>query len=360
MIIKFLVTGVAWKPLGGLKMIYEYAGRLAQDGHDVHVYYGIRGLTGTQDLKARLKAMGKYAFFRAGVRDWRCASWYKLSPEVKEHLVWQLTPQAVGEADRFVATTLGSSYWLARFPHQPGVEKLYFIQDFENWGAGITDKTVYDSFRFPLRKMVIARWLRDRVAEVDEVSTIVVNGFDFSRFRITRPIASHRPATVVMMYNRKVTKGCTDCFAALERVKAMRPDLEVEIFGIPERPAELPEWYHYTRRPSPERLVELYNSCAIYIGASHSEGWGLTIGEAMACGCAVACTDNAGYLEMATDGDTALVSPVKDPEALANNILRLIDDAALREAIATRGNENILTMGIEDSYKTFKHCVECS
>lgn len=359
MTIKFLVTGVAWKPLGGLKMIYEYASRLANDGHDVHIYYGICSLIGNNGIKARLKAIGKYAYFRMGISDWKCSSWYKLSSSVKEHLVWKLSPGMVGTADRYIATTLGSAYWLAQYPETKGVKKLYFIQDFESWGNGITNDTVYNSFRFPLRKIVIAQWLRQRVKQVDEDSTVVVNGFDFNRFNIFRSIESRHPATVIMMYNQKKTKGCHDSFEALAIVKDAIPELEVAVFGIPERPSFLPAWYNYTCRPTPKQLVELYNNAAIYVGASHTEGWGLTIGEAMACGCAVACTDNDGYLEMAHDGDTALVSPIKAPKALAENIMQLITDNHLRHAIAKRGHEFILGMSIEDSYRTFKNCVEC-
>lgn len=362
MIIKFLVTGVAWKPLGGLQMIYEYAGRLAEDGHDVSIYYAICNPTGAgaHDIKSSLKAIGKYVYFRLGLSDWKCSSWYNLNQSVSQHLLWTLTREHVGPADRYIATTLQSAYWLACFPDEDNVEKLYFIQGFENWGRGITDKIVYDSFSFPFRKIVVAEWLRQRVKQVGEKSTVVVNGFDFTRFRLTRPIDSRSPATVIMMYNHKESKGCRDCFDALAKVKEMFPGLQVFVFGIPERPSYLPDWYHYTRRPTSDQLLALYNDSAIYVGASHSEGWGLTIGEAMACGCAVACTDNDGYLEMANDGITALVSPVKDPVALAENIVRLVTDKNLRLSIAQRGHEFIQSMSIEKSYQAFKHCVECS
>ena len=101
----------------------------------------------------------------------------------------------------------------------------------------------------------------------------------------------------------------------------------------------------------------MYNDSAIYVGPSCVEGWGLTIGEAMICGCAVACTNNKGYLEMAKNDETALVSPVGDEEALANNILRLIEDEELRYKIASNAKLFIRQFDIDEMYQKFKRCL---
>ncbi|MDD6723064.1 MAG: glycosyltransferase, partial [Bacteroidales bacterium] len=71
---------------------------------------------------------------------------------------------------------------------------------------------------------------------------------------------------------------------------------------MPARPSGLPEWIDYHQRPDDELHLRINNEAAIYIGTSRTEGWGLTVGEAMMCGQAVCCTDNAGFREMATDG----------------------------------------------------------
>jgi len=71
--------------------------------------------------------------------------------------------------------------------------------------------------------------------------------------------------------------------------------------------------------------------------------------EAMACGCAVAATDIAGIRESATDGVTALLSPARDPESLANNIIRLLGDEDLRVKLARAGNEHVRSFTWERS-----------
>ena len=59
----------------------------------------------------------------------------------------------------------------------------------------------------------------------------------------------------------------------------------------------------------------------------------------MLCGCAVACTDNGGYLAMANHQETALVSHVGDMEALKSHIELLITNDELRTTIAENAAE---------------------
>ena len=61
---------------------------------------------------------------------------------------------------------------------------------------------------------------------------------------------------------------------------------------------------------------------------------------------------------MAKDGETALVSPIKDAQALANNIIRLIKDDELRHRIARSGNEFIKQFNCESSYKKLKETLK--
>ena len=121
----------------------------------------------------------------------------------------------------------------------------------------------------------------------------------------------------------------------------MIPNLKLILFGVEPGPDNLPDWIEYYQQPSISQLRKLYNSAAVFIGTSSSEGWGLTVGEAMLCGCAVACTDNGGYKAMAIDGQTALVSPVDDEVSLKQNIVRLITDQKLRTTLALQAAEYV-------------------
>ena len=63
--------------------------------------------------------------------------------------------------------------------------------------------------------------------------------------------------------------------------------------------------------------------------------------EAMAFGAALVTTDTGGSWDYASDGETALVSPPKQPKQLADNLARILTDEALRIKLAENGFQKI-------------------
>ena len=114
------------------------------------------------------------------------------------------------------------------------------------------------------------------------------------------------------------------------------------MFGAQPRGPEIPDWIDYFNNPSQDALVrDVYNQHAVYLSASLAEGWALPPAEAMACGCAFIGTDIGGFRDYASDGDTALLSPPRDRDAMLQNLVRITEDAELRARIQRRGTENI-------------------
>jgi L-malate glycosyltransferase len=77
----------------------------------------------------------------------------------------------------------------------------------------------------------------------------------------------------------------------------------------------------------------------VYVAASRldSESFGVAVVEAMACGVPVVVSDVGGLPEVVEPGHSGLVVPRDDPQALADALLRLLNDAALRQRLATAG-----------------------
>lgn len=235
----------------------------------------------------------------------------------------------------------------------PAENKYYFIQGYENWGA-ITDEKLRETYHYPLKKIVISSWLKDIIEEEGETCVLIYNGFNFNDFKKDIEFEDKDKYKVTMLFSTIELKGSKYGIDALNIVKKKIPQLSANLFGTQAKPANLPAWIEYNQLPDKEKLNSIYNEGAIFLGCSNVEGWGLPIGEAMICGAAVACTNNNGYLEMARDGETALVSPIKDAQALANNIIRLIEDDELRYRIAKNGNEFIKQFTWDKSYKKLK------
>ena len=352
MTITFLVSGVLSNPSGGYKVIFEYANRFAADGYVVNI---VMGLTSVK-LKTTLAAFVRYPLYKLK-NNYLPNNWFNLDENIKCYFNFSLVEKNIPESDVIIATASSTSFFLNKY--KKNCKKIYFIQGYEDWCVG--EKRLIESYKFDLKKIVIANWLKQKIISKDgcENSSIVEipNGFDFSYFNLRNEISKRNKFTILMMYSPMPVKRCQDSFEALKIVKNKYPNLEIKMFGAYESPVNLPFDFEYFKSPNKELHNKLYNSSAIYIAASSVEGWGLTIGEAMICGCAVACTDNDGFKIMAHNEETALLSPVYDYAKLADNILRLIENDDLRIRIASEGNKYIQSYTWDNSYQLFKNTV---
>lgn len=336
-------------PTGGYKVVYEYANRLAAEGHKVNIVYSGSLFWSKKSLYFKLTNCFRY--IQMLFNGYGCRKWFNLDKRVKGHLTFSINYRHIPKSDIYVCTSPYTAMYVKDYPTD---NKYYFIQGYENWGA-VTDEKLRETYHYPLKKIVISKWLQDIIEkEEKEDCTLIYNGFNFDDFSCNKPIDHKDKHKVTMLYHTMELKGAKYGIEALELVKKKIPQLTANIFGTPPKPATLPEWITYHQLPDKETLNKIYNEGAIFIGCSNIEGWGLPIGEAMICGAAVACTDNKGYLEMAKDGETALVSPIKDSKALAENIIRLINDDELRYRIATNGNRFIQRFTWDESYAKLK------
>lgn len=349
MSITFLFPNSGSQLSGGLKVVCEYANRLAADGHDVHIAYA--GSIFWSKKTWFYKMTGIVRYLQTLCKGYSCQSWFTLDKRVKEHWCWSLNERHTPKSDIFICTSPYTAMYLNDYKSQ--AKRFYFIQGYENWG-GVTEEKLFETYHYPFKKFTVASWLQSVVKSKGEDCDFIPNGFDFNYFYLSKPIASRDNFCISMLYHTSKLKGCDNSFKALNIVHHKYPQIRVLLFGSPNKPTNLPEWYTYYQTPEKTLHNSIYNSSAIYVGSSLSEGWCLTIGEAMACGCAVACTDIPGYREMATDNETALLSPVGDPEAMAANIIRLIEDDALRCRIAETGHQNILQYTWDKSYALLK------
>jgi glycosyltransferase involved in cell wall biosynthesis len=82
-------------------------------------------------------------------------------------------------------------------------------------------------------------------------------------------------------------------------------------------------------------LPALYGHALALVYASLYEGFGLPVVEAMACGTPVLTSDGSSLSEVA--GGAALLVDPRSEDAIAEGLLRLASDGALREALRARG-----------------------
>jgi glycosyltransferase involved in cell wall biosynthesis len=324
--VNFVLPLLIRTPIGGYRVVFEYADGLARLGHDVSIVYPRRwgpdpGPVGR--VKDALWPLKKRLVDRPLV------PWHRFHPGVSHRLGATIDARTVPDADATVATAWQTAKPVAALPAAKGA-KLYLIQHYETWSGDAAE--VDATWRLPLHKVVIAAWLAEvgRGLGADDMCHIP-NGLDFSRFRVTRPI-ENRPMRVVSMYHHEPFKGVPNALAALASFHEIHPDVPVTMFGTPARGPDIPDWIAYRRDPSQEELVDaLYNGHSVYLGASLQEGWGLPPMEAMACGCTFVGTDIGGFREFAVHGETALLSVPGDIGAMTGHLVRFAREPALRE-----------------------------
>ncbi|MFN6201602.1 MAG: glycosyltransferase family 4 protein [Acidobacteriota bacterium] len=336
--ITFVLPMFLESPAGGFKVVYEYANRLQRRGHEVTIIHP-RHIESPSGLIDQLKR----PLWRWRLR-WRHrhepVPWFKLDARVKVRLVSDRRERAIPHGDAIIATAFQTAGPVAGYRAEKG-RGFYLIQSYEDW-MGNEDE-VRATWRLPLQKIVVSRWL-ERMATrlgVAESTTLIPLGLDFGLFRINRPPGDQRRPRVGMLAHPLPIKGTADGLAALTAVRRDLPEIEAVLFGTEPRPADLPDWIEYHQRPDPTALVEIYNSCRIFLHPSRLEGWGLPAAEAMACGCALVAAHNEGVDEFAVDGQNALLAPVEAPSILAHQLRRLLTDHVLCEELARRGASDI-------------------
>ncbi len=286
--------------------------------------------------------------------------WFPLPESVRKYYVPFLTSSFLKKFPPdtvFVATAVTTACQLQECACIPDKKKYYFIQDFENWG-GLTADFVFATYRFPMTKIVISEFLAEKCAEVGSSAVIIHNGFDPEVFYVKNPIRSRNSGEVIMLYHKDSRKRCEDSLKALQIVRQSVPGLHVTMFGVPDAPPDLPDWITYYRQPDPVLHNELYNRAAVFLTASEQEGFSLPTGEAMRCGCAVCCTDIPGHRVYVKQEGMVLPSPVRNPEALAENLFRLIRDDGFRWQIAERGNALIQSFTWEKSFRKLEEVLK--
>lgn len=96
-------------------------------------------------------------------------------------------------------------------------------------------------------------------------------------------------------------------------------------------------------RPDP---VAVLKALDLYCQSSWGEGMGSVLIEAAACGVPIVATTAGGIPEVVDSGATGLLVRPRDPEALANALVELIDDRARAERFAAEGLKRLPRFGL--------------
>jgi len=95
---------------------------------------------------------------------------------------------------------------------------------------------------------------------------------------------------------------------------------------------------HHIPALDASELAAAYSAATAVVIPSLYEGFGVPVLEAMSCGCPV-LSSWAGALPEVCD-DAAILFDPRDPDALADQLERVVDDSHLRQDLIRRGLAN--------------------
>jgi glycosyltransferase involved in cell wall biosynthesis len=178
--------------------------------------------------------------------------------------------------------------------------------------------------------------------------TVVRNGVDLRRFhpRRKQSRAAGDPVTVVTLANLRPEKGLGDLLDAAAIVRGRAPACRFQIWGDGPLRAELAVRARSLgldgtlelcgRTETPESVLRAADVFAL---PSHSEASSNGILEAMASGLPVVATRVGGNPFLVEDGATGFLVPPGDPGALAESVVRLVEQPDEAERLANAALE---------------------
>jgi glycosyltransferase involved in cell wall biosynthesis len=333
--VNFLLPSPPLFPIGGCKIAYEYANRLAIRGHSVSVTHVV-------DFDIQNSSSGRknaQNLARIQERDMRqTINWFDFNQNVRLLCLPYVSHNTLPRVDATIATA-----WCTAKPAYSAITKqkrkgFYLLQHFEDWDASKED--ILDTWKLPLTKIVISHWLGDIATSIGEQSHYNPNGIDFQEFGIDTP-PQLRGKSVGMLWHELEWKGSKLGLEAILQTKILIPELIAELFGTGEAPSNLPEWIQYHRLPSRLNLRAIYNRCAVFMTPSFAEGWALPPAEALQCGCCLLATEIGGHKDYAIHGQTAWTVPPGNIEALADGLRHILTSDDERIQLAIQGNDHI-------------------
>ena len=347
---------------GGINVVYEYANRLVKRGHDVTVYAPIkaynmhRGKTSVDLLKQI------YATFKVLKRVFFDRIPRKLAQEnvTKIKVVWKISDRFLQDADVIVATAWCTAYDVIKLNRLKG-EKAYFVQDYEVWDNFELGKK---SYQLPIKKIVIAEWIKDKLVSEcgcsGENIAVINNGIDTKKFFVDQIKHVNQDGIIkcLMLDHDLEKKGVRNGVEAFNLAKQTVPKLSLTMFGL-KKSKYVPDDIDYYKNPKQEVLVNLYQSSDIFIFPPLEEGWGLTPIEAMACGCAVVGTNVGCMLDIGENNENVILCKNSNAKDLASGIIRLSQNAKLREKIARNGYKKVQELDWEKATQKFEDVLFC-
>ena len=181
---------------------------------------------------------------------------------------------------------------------------------------------------------------------------IIPNGIDVERFGdpALRPIERFDDGKLNILFVGRLDKrkGFKYLLQAFAQVKKAVPEARLMVVGAYDKEDKAP-YVLYARQHrlrdvrfigyvSEDDLPRYYRTCHVFCAPSTGfESFGIILLEAMAAGKPIVASNIAGYRSVLEDGEEGLLVQPEDEQGLAETLIRLLKDSALRGRMGHKG-----------------------
>ncbi|WP_079936716.1 FkbM family methyltransferase [Geobacillus sp. LEMMY01] len=298
---------------GGVKIILEHANRLVKSG-----------------IKVSL------------VCHYPKPKWYPVEADYIEVPFDMELSKGIPKCDVIVAT-----YWdhIQTCIETKIAPVVYFEQgdfhlfDYENMDENLKN-FIYQQYQLPKFIYTVSNQAANIIKTIyKREATVIHNAIDSSIFNTKNNEINQFPPYILMMGDARIKfKGLDQIIEAYKKVKMEFRD--ILLYWV--TPSAPPNEYkkevdQYFVNPPQSKIADLYRGAKVFVSASHYESFSLPVLEAMACGCPVVTTENAGVREYAVDNYNALVAPIGDSCELSKRVLEILKNNELKNRLIING-----------------------
>jgi glycosyltransferase involved in cell wall biosynthesis len=353
-------TGLA----GGVRAIFEVANRLHERGYNIRII-ALGGDHSWFKVKVPIHYVNPPRILSLGIKTYKLlrhakarkinASYFDVATLMRKlglhvDLIKVLTEAIIEHGvDVAIATWYPTalSVWLSNVS-----KPLYFMQDFHELvqeADGIYGLRLFETtLRLPFHFLANSTYTRNIILNYNKEAKVTATGVgvDLNTFhpRRIRIIDSNGKPIVMAIIRDQRYKGGNVAIRALNLINRKQP-IHAILVGdgraIDKLFKEVKPEFRYTifSNVDDETLAKLYSSSDVFIFTSYKEGFGLPPLEAMAGGTAVVTTDCGGIRDYAVDGYNSLIVPPGDPAAIAETVIKILNNQRLRDKLIQNGLE---------------------
>lgn len=218
------------------------------------------------------------------------------------------------------------------------------------------------SIIFNKKVIAISQSVKDSLKKFELVPEkkifVLTNGIDYQKYNksaISKHFSNNRPLTIGTVCRLEWQKGLSYLLLAMNIILAKFPQTRLEIVGDGSLLGEL---QHLSKKLGISNsvfffgkfaeVIPFYNRMDIFVLPSLYEGFGIVLLEAMASGVPIVATNVDGIKEVVIDGVSGILVPPKNPRAIADAILKIIENPQLANQLVDEGLKRSKSFDIKE------------